>query len=175
MLKYILPLVLLCSCSQPGYDGYFLNVTDYSIKGDYEISPAGIKVYTNGNDINLNDIDMKVLELEQCLQMSIHRDWFSVYIPSDWYVSPCSGEQEIPSKVDPELCRAKGLIIEEECEWVDYPTEGCPCPCSARSTIQDNDVVITTPNLKLFKMPLARMVMYPKYMIGSELEHCMWE
>lgn len=178
VLKYLLPL-LLCACNQPGYDGYFLNVTDYKIKGDYEISPAGIKVYKNGNDVNLNDIDLKVLELEQCLEVSIHRDWFSVYIPSDWYWSnPVCGDnpqQLIPSTVDYRLCEAKGLEIKEECRYLKYTTEECPCVCNVRSTIQNNNVVITTPNLKLFKMPLTRMVIYPEYLFGSRWEHCAWE
>ena len=179
MLKYILPLIFFCSCSQPGYDGIFLNITDYQIKGEYKISPAGIKVYPNNNEINLNDIDLKVLELEECLQLSIHRDWFSVYIPNDWYWSNpiCSDDpqQLIPSEVDYKLCEAKGLVIEEECRDLKYPTEKCPCVCNCRSTIQNNNVIITTPNLKLFKMPLARMVLWPEYVLDNEeYTKCLW-
>lgn len=176
MIKYLMPFLLICACNQPGYDGYFLNVTDYPIKGEYEISPAGIKVYLNGNDVNLNDIDLKVLELEECLGISINRNWFSVYIPSDWYTAEeCSEEQVIPSTVDYRLCEAKGLVIEEECRDLKYPTDECPCICSVRATIQNNNVVVTTPNLKLFKMPLARIVLYPEYVLDNEeYIECLW-
>src|SRR4030042_5614165 len=98
MIKLLtLICLLLCSCDTPGYKGLFQNVTDYPIEGEYKISPTGIKVFTTNNTINLNDIDLQVYNLETCLQISIHRDWFVVYIPSDWYVSVCSGEQLIPS------------------------------------------------------------------------------
>ncbi|MCK5018894.1 MAG: hypothetical protein KAS32_17665 [Candidatus Peribacteraceae bacterium] len=175
MLKYLLSLLLLCSCEQVGYKGIFKDTTNYSIKDDYVFSPAGIKVYPNGNKIDLNNIDLKVSELEECLKLSIHRDWFSVYIPSDWYVSECSGQQLIPSLVDYKLCEAKGLIIEEECRGLRYPTEECPCPCNIRSGIQNNNVIITTPNLELFKMPLARMVLWPAYVLDNpEYVKCLW-
>lgn len=179
MAKYLLPFLLLCSCSQSGYDGWFLNTTDYKINGEYKISPGGIKVYANGNEINLNDIDLKVLELEECLQLTIHRDWFSVYIPNDWYWSNpiCSDEpqQLIPSTVDYRLCEAKGLEIAAACRDLKYPTEECPCVCNIRSGLQDNNVVITTPNLKIFKMPLARMILYPEYVLNNEeYTKCLW-
>ena len=58
MIKYLLPLLLLCACTPDGYEGNFLNVTNYSIKGDYKVSPGGVKVYTNGNNIDLNAIDL---------------------------------------------------------------------------------------------------------------------
>jgi len=167
-MKWVLPFLLISCSSQ-----HFQNVTDYHIGGDYIFSRRGIKIYPNGNNINYNLIDKKVNEVEECLHMSIDRDSFSVYIPDDWYISSCSGEQLIPSRVNPDLCRVKGIEIEEECEWVKYPNKKCPCPCNIRAGIQDDTVIITTPNLKLFKMPLVRMLVYPEYAFDKYTE-CMW-
>lgn len=172
-MKWVLLLIpFLISCDSN--TNHFLNITDYNIGGEYIISPGGIKIYPNSNNVDGNLIDKKVDELENCLQVSIDRKSFSVYIPDDWYVSSCSGEQLIPSLVDPKLCEDKGIEIEEECKWVKYPTEECPCPCNIRSGIQDDTVVITTPNLKLFKMPLTRIIIYPEYAFVEKYEECMW-
>lgn len=175
MIRLLLLLTLMnVSCSEC-YTGYFSNVTKYDIKGDYVYTPKGIRVYLNGNDVDVGLIDTKVDELEFCLGEKIHRECFYVYIPKDWYTSPCSGEQVIPSTVDAQLCRDKGIDIPIECELVDYPTEECPCPCNVRATIQDDKVVVTTPNLKLFKMPLARIVVYPLYIMDSTaITDCIW-
>lgn len=173
-MKYILLLLILISGC--GNDvSRFQDVTFYDISGDYVKTPDDIIVYLNGNNVDLTLIDQKVNELEQCLDRKIKRDSFKVYIPDDWYISPCSGEQLIPSLVDPQLCENKGLEMLEDCRWKMFPTAECPCPCSVRATIQNDNVVITTPNLKLFKMPLTRMVIYPEYLMDKELyRDCAW-
>ena len=105
-------------------------------------------------------IDEKVSELELCLNTSgvlkgkIRRDWFGVLIPPDWYTSECTGEQMIPSRISYLLCEKKpGVKIPETCR----------CPCNVRSAIQDNWLIVTTPNLKLFKAELARLVLWPRH------------
>ena len=174
-MRFFILALILTSCSNECYCGYFSDVTDYDISGEYIFSPGGIKIYPNENIVDIDLIDKKVEELEQCLGIKIKRDCFKVYIPNDWYISTCSEEQLIPSIVDPQLCRDKGLEIKPECEWVMYPTEECPCPCNIRSGIQDNNVIITTPDLKLFKMPLTRIVIYPEYLMDNEdYQRCAW-
>ena len=108
-------------------------------------------------------VDLRVDQVEECLARQkvatkINRKWFGVYIPPDWYVSKCSGEQLIPSVVDYRLCEAKGLIIPTVCHTVIKPTASCPCVCNMRSVIQDDFWIVTTPNLKLFKAELIRLV-----------------
>ena len=111
----------------------------------------------------LDAIDAKVDQVEVCLakqvpSVKVNRKWFGVYIPPDWYVSKCSGEQLIPSSVSYKLCEVKGLDIPTTCHMVTTPTASCPCVCNVRSVIQNNFWIVVTPNLKLFKAELIRLV-----------------
>jgi len=163
----VILITLSAGCPPRSYPGGFLNVTHYSInKNDTWRTPKNIRVVATKKDVTLDFfklVDQKTDELEACLLKSggstkkINRDWFGVYVPADWYVSKCSGEQLVPSRVSYTLCEAKGLKIEEECYNNERPTEICPCVCNVRATIQDDYWIVTAPNLKLFKTELARL------------------
>lgn len=176
-MKALVLLFLLCvSCSSDNnpYRGDFLDVTNCGTSGEYIFSPGGIKVYLNGNNVDIYLIDSKVNELESCLDKNIEREYIAVCIPDDWYVSPCTGQQLVPSSVDYRLCEEKGVEITEECREAVYPTVNCPCPCSVRAEVQNNHIVVTAPNLELFKAALARIVMYPKYVWSTpEIAACL--
>jgi hypothetical protein len=128
-------------------------------------TPAGIRYF---GPVDMALADKKIAELEKCLKdlgliEKIDRDKVGVMIPPDWYVSKCSGQQLIPSKIDYRLCEAKGLVIQRECRKEMKPTKRCPCVCNVRSAVQDSWLIVTTPNMLLFKAELARLVLYPKY------------
>ena len=158
----VVVVLVLPSCPTPGYHGYFTNVTRYTIKPT-TATPRGIVVAGTSDASLLAVVDLKVDQVEECLVkqkvvVRVNRKWFGVHIPPDWYVSSCSGEQLIPSVVDYRLCEAKGLVIPTACHTVSKPTPSCPCICNMRSVIQDDFWIITTPNLKLFKAELIRLV-----------------
>ncbi|KKM64951.1 hypothetical protein LCGC14_1496150 [marine sediment metagenome] len=112
-------------------------------------------------------LDLQVDQLDQCLQRAglgaLQRGWFGVLVPSDWYVSPCTGQQLIPSRVDYRLCEQKRdpqgnpIKVSLVCRGAVQPTVACPCPCSFRSTIQNNFWIVTAPDLRLLKTELARL------------------
>jgi len=167
----LLLAALLSGCPQTRYPGYFLTLTDYKLdKAKWERTSKGIRVHGPGS---LHaEIDRRTDELERCfrergLAKSIQRNWFAVYVPSDWYVSKCrTGEQLVPSRIDYRLCEQKGIKVPLSCRGVARPTEACPCPCNIRAGLQNGPkfpVLITAPNLKLYKNELTRLVLGPKY------------
>lgn len=143
------------------YQNYYADITDYKVKPDTQTPILGIPVMTNGNDVDLQRIDEIILYVEDCLEMQLKRECLKVVIPSDWYVSYCAspeGEELFPCRIDPQVCADKGLPIDPDCIPGQAPDEDCPCPCNCRATIQDENVIITTPNLKLFSAELIRMM-----------------
>ena len=158
MGRLVLLVLLLSACKPDGYHNNYLSFTYYSLKDyDKHKTPNGVEVYSN-QPFDATHIDEVVDGLEVCLEMSIRRDWFVVLIPDDWFESACSGEQLIPYAANPALCRAKGIEIAEECEWVSVPTEECACPCNWRVATQEDYIIVTPPNLRLFAAELSRMV-----------------
>lgn len=172
----IFAINLLTGCPQTSYRGYYLNITSYKLDGvKWERTPKGIRVHAS-EKIHA-EIDKRTDELEECfrkrgLAKSVQRDWFAVYVPSDWYTSQCgTKEQLIPSRVYYGLCEQKKdpqgnpIKIPVECREVERPTKECPCPCNIRAGIQNSrarPVLVTAPNLKLYKTELARIVLYPR-------------
>lgn len=155
---FIATLVWAASCP-PRYRGGFLNVTDYKV-GRGRRTPGGVLVV---GDVPGERVDQKVAELDACLRRAgfsaIRKKRFGVFVPPDWYVSKCSGEQLIPSRMPCRLCtEAKGLPLPQKCCGLAKPTLECPCVCNARAAIQDDFWIVTAPNLKLFKAELARLV-----------------
>ena len=129
-------LMFLSGCPATHYKGGYLNVTNpYKIdKKDVVKTTSGVQVVArNEGKAFREEVDLRVTALERCLlegkeiNAPIQRAWFGVYVPDDWYVSKCSGEQLVPSKVNPALCEAKGLTIPEKCRYVMKPTTQCPC------------------------------------------------
>jgi hypothetical protein len=157
---------LFCSsCPADSYNYNFANVTDYAIQAvDGVISPGGVLVVREDAEITdefLYFVDVAVNNFDYCMQAhgwpKLNKKWFGVFVPPDWYVSQCSGEQLVPSSVSYRLCENKGLFLPEECRSVHAPTDICPCVCNVRATIQDNFWIVTAPNFKLFTTELARL------------------
>lgn len=143
---FILPLMITChkmpdNCYNNGYK----TLKEYDVNFNQK-TPRGILVDSTGQDIDLNEIDRQTAELEQCLGVSISRSCFAVKIPDDWETSACSGEQLLNIPAPDELCRAKGVEPTPE------------CPCRWRVETMDDNIIVVTPNLKLFKAELARIV-----------------
>lgn len=137
----------------------YATLSHYSTKNKkVSRTPEGITVYLNGADIDLKKIDDIVDSLEICLGIKIHRECFEIYIPTDWYISTCSGEQLLPIAAPHEQCEAKGLELPENCWGLNHPTDACPCVCNYRVSTQRNFLIVVTPNLKLLKAELARLV-----------------
>jgi hypothetical protein len=154
--------LLLTACPQRGYGPwYFSNVTAYPVnRKAAKKTPGGVQYIAPTKDDTTAfraDLDAKVVALEKCLGYAVRRDWFLAYVPADWYVSKCSGEQLVPSLAPCKLCRDKGLVLPDKCCGVMKPTTACPCVCNFRAVLQ-GDYVVTAPNLKLFSAELLRLV-----------------
>lgn len=157
---------LFCSSCPTGYNNYWSNCTDYEIDAATGVvSPGGVLVVRDDTEVTstfLYFVAIAVHNFDACMQAQgwprLNKKWLGIYIPADWYVSRCSGEQLVPSTVAYQLCVDKGLFLPEECRGVHAPTEICPCVCNVRATIQDNFWIVTAPNFKLFTTELARLV-----------------
>lgn len=99
-------------------------------------------------ELDQEELDRQTASLEECLEISIERECLTVKVAPDWYISPCSGQEIFPCAMPKEVCLNKGLT-EEDLER---------CPCSCRAIIQDENTIIVTPNLFLYRGELARMV-----------------
>lgn len=160
-MKKVIAFLFLISCQNPCYFNYYTNVTDYPISSDSR-TPEGIAIRTNGQDVDLSKIDALTDYVESCLGIPVNRDCLSVVVPADWYDScePQDGkiQQVFPCRVSPQLCIDKGLPPDPDCVPGQLPSEDCPCPCNCRATIQDENVIVTAPNLRLYSAELIRMV-----------------
>lgn len=108
------------------------------------VSPSGVAVDEEGGPVDLLMLDRKVNEVEICLERAIDRSAFYVKVPAGWGLS-CDGTDEVlPLLAPPAGCRAKGLEPDDA------------CPCRWRALVQCPNVIVTTPNLHLFKDALVR-------------------
>lgn len=170
-LLTLFALYILINCKGPdcphyGYTSQFNYQVSYNA-----ITPSGIKVDTSGQLIRLDTIDVLTNEVETCLEKNFgspphipqevrnasycvvsdfnlpcDRDCFSVKVPDDWVMS-CDGSQQLlPTEAPQELCDAKGLTANPD------------CPCRWRAGIQNNNIIVTTPSLYLYKDPLIRII-----------------
>ena len=152
-MKYLLVMLfVLIGCEPSDGPGYCYENDSMTLK-HYKIdfserTPGGILVDTTEQNIGLAKIDTLTDELESCLGISISRECFGVKIPSDWFVSECSGEELLPIPADPTLCIAKGLS----------ESDIARCGCYWRVETQNHNIIVTMPNLKLYKAELARIV-----------------
>jgi hypothetical protein len=173
MLIALALLLVACGCPRftKPYGAYLTSPTNYKMPAckEWKTTPRGTPLWVPP-DADAKDlaamVDSKVNDLESCLRKAgklktIRRAGFAVFIPNDWYISACSGEQLVPSIANYKLCEAKGLTIPVDCRGQRKPGGNCPCVCNFRATVQGSRVVVTAPNLKLFKAELARIVLYP--------------
>jgi len=147
-------LLLIC-CNNPCYYNSYADVTNYKIFLN-RTTASGIRVDDLEEEISLEEIDQRTRELEACLQITIDRRCITVLIPHDWYISECSGEQLFPCFVKDSLCEEKMRAEGMSNEQIEIILAKCPCAC--RATIQNEEIIVTAPNLKLYKAELARMV-----------------
>lgn len=166
-------LVGLCGCGHDECNLYvYQSQFNYDTHFD-QITPSGILIDTSGQNIDLVEIDQEVAELESCLSdfrvlpkeadciattfEFPNRNCLRVKIANDWFWSKDGTQQLLPSAAPIELCRAKGLT-DDECWW--------------RGGIQDGNVIITTPNLVIFKDPLIRVITGCNLSWSGGLEKC---
>jgi hypothetical protein len=144
--------------------------SDYTLNFTYT-TPKGIHVDPGNQKFDLDFIDNLVDETENCLAetfgnppvipseirnysncidksfpIPIKRKCLYLKIVDDWEESClAAGDQVLPILAPGHACMEKGLV----------PTKDCPCRW--RTVVQDRLVIVTTPNLKLFKDSLIRI------------------
>lgn len=158
-----------CSDSKPCINYNYQSQFNYQINATL-ITPKGIQVDPTGQTISLKLIDQKFDEVEKCLtdtfgnpahipsdlalkaqcenstfDLPIHRSCITVKIPNDWLWNCDGTEQLLPALAPQSLCNAKGLSKDPN------------CPCRWRAGIQDDFVIVATPDLYLIKDPLIRI------------------
>jgi hypothetical protein len=140
---------MIAACAPAPWEqryGYYLDRSP-----DYVVNPVvtlgGVR-YDNevGDLLDVQQLDFHTDQLEACLERSIDRSSFVVKIPSDWTYS-CDGTEEVLSFVS---------IVDRTCKG---KTATETCPCRYRAVLQEPNIVIVTPNLKLYRDALARLIL----------------
>jgi hypothetical protein len=155
--RILLVIVVLVGCNDRCYLGGYLSLTNYKVDGCVETT-GGVRVCNDFWQVDLDFVDSRVDELEECLGVKIKRGCFAILIPNDWFISACSGEQMLPVAAPYSQCEYKGIYLPEECRGLSKPTTECPCVCTYRTALQDDFYIVTPPDLKLFKVDLSRLV-----------------
>lgn len=156
-----------CSTTDHCYQEYgFGQFTSYEVNVN-AYTPLGIGVDDPKHELDPEQIDQTVKNVVACVA-NIADSGFTdeeftkgecyikiidaeikhclvVKVPPDWSTSKCSGEQVFPCATGDFRCAEKGLS----------PSETCPCMC--RGIIQDGDVVLITPNLRLLPGTLTTL------------------
>lgn len=165
-MRTTLILYLLCSSCGPDEcwtNSYGDTYSHYKIDNIRVTPILGIKVDDTGQNIDLNVIDQKTMEAEECLQkfgerlpLNVSADAYcpnaldmmdtqlclrciTVKIPNDWLMSCDGKEQVLPNEAPQQGCDAKGFKRDDN------------CPCRWREVIQDRTILVTTPNLTMYK------------------------
>ncbi len=164
-------LVFLTNC--PGHDTCytdygFSNFTSYTISVTTRTPIYAIGIDDPKHELDLGRIDQTVRNVSECV-LAIADGGFSeeefiqgecytriidpaikscmtIKVAPDWHISPCSGEQLFSCDIGTFRCEQKGLIPDPK------------CPCSCRGIIQDGDVVIITPNMRLLPATLTTLM-----------------
>lgn len=132
----------------------------------YLISPEGILVDPSGQTVDLVKIDRLTREAIDCIDAvfytltraekkaalcpnteyrKLSQSCVNLKIPNDWVWS-CDRKEQLLKDVAPqEGCTAKGFDVD------------LGCPCRWRAGVQKNNIIISTPNLKLYKDPLVKI------------------
>lgn len=168
---FVLLTVFLFGCPNDTYPFRVMNVTSYVVPPRSQATRTKLGTFVHRVDgvaitqEFLDEIDRRSVALAQCLKKNkvwdhINYNWIEIFVPSDHYVSSCSGEQLIPSRPAIRECTIKGIVIPQKCVGLKAPQlPDCPCVCNHRAVVQNNGIIITAPNLKLYKAELARLVL----------------
>ncbi len=149
-MKYFLLIlgIFLISCLDDNcYRNGYPNITSYEIN-QTGITTGGVNFDDPLEELDVEELDRQTDYLEECLELTIERTCLLVKVAPDWYYSDCSGQQLFPCDIDIQVCLDKELTLEDLDE----------CPCNCRATIQDDNTIIVTPDLLLYRGELARMV-----------------
>ncbi len=177
-MKNLLVLFLVgCGGDPVCYHNNYQTLKRYPVNFT-QMTSMGIGVDSTGQKVDLAIIDRLTSQLDICLEKSFKanptitselakkadcrtdvgvprvrfdniyiKTCFKVKVPNDWEYSKCYPEEQLlPISAPDALCEAKGL----------HPTP--ECPCRWRVETQDDYIIVSPPNLKLFKAELARMV-----------------
>lgn len=152
------------SCQAPCYPSNYPNYTNYSVSFTDKTN-LGIKLDDPDHYLDKQKIDELTTETISCLkkikgtlssnelyQNDCQGEWdleikscMVVKVPI-WHTSDCTGEEVFSCSVPFASCAEKGFS----------PDSGCPCSC--RAMVQDNEVLLTTPNMKLYKAYLITLL-----------------
>lgn len=152
----ILTAAALSGCSCPDADyGYQCGAFDrYHVTPALEhLTPGG--VHYQGESISSGQLDEYTNAVETCLARSIDRSSFVVLEAPDWYQAPAActlpqwGPQELlPVQAPEDGCTAKGF------------SPNATCPCAWRGGIAWPNIIVTTPDLVIYKDPLIRFLLH---------------
>lgn len=182
-------LLLLAGCDVGGacLDNHYQNVTTYPVHAQTH-TPEGIAV---DGDLDFAELDARTDRVEACLRSKfpdgrlppdvvakaqclsstfvpvVPRSCITVKVAPDWHMScvvnqafDAPQEQVFSCTIDPTVCMAKGIT----------PTDACPCEC--RGAIQDQDTIVTTPNMHLYANDLIRLVTGCNVIWATNLGEC---
>lgn len=130
------------------------------------VTPLGIRVVTNGQDVDLAKVDADFTAVSACM-----KDWFkktpwisfdakcvSVYIVTDWRFACEDPKMQIFGEAPFGACADKGFV----------PREGCVC--GWRTAVQ-GDTVIVPPSLYMLKAGLVQYFSgYSAYDVWNTLD-----
>jgi hypothetical protein len=157
--------------SQHHYQNQFPDQYHYVFRAD-QVTPSGIAVDTSGVAVDLAALDRQTDEVEACLAeafgpvprlppalvadahcdgaafpLPLLRGDLAVKVAANWVPSCVSPTQQLlPVPGQDWICEAKGQTPTPE------------CPCRLRAGIQDNEIIVVTPDQYLYKDPLIRLV-----------------
>lgn len=156
------------------------NYTAYATDGGYFVEELGITIDDPRGDLDLKRVRHAINATVECVNrvypaltrdqhaaaycmsvpdLTIH-SCMRIQVPQDWHVSQCTGSQVFPCNVPTASCTAKGQT----------PTEVCPCSC--RAMIQDQQTILTAPNLELFPAQLTELLTGCQQIWGGPLAEC---
>lgn len=181
-LKFWLSFVLIaCGPTRPPPcypPQYRWNYTSFPVLDVQSVSGQVWKAADPGHELDLQQVARAIEATRECvaavlplsdaesLQGDCHgtptteiRDCLVVEVPP-WHISPCSGAQLFSCDVPIQSCLNKGLVPDPK------------CPCSCRAFIQDNTVLLTTPNLELFPARLTELLTGCDQIWGTRLSIC---
>ena len=120
------------------------NITSY--KANYDlVTNRGLLVDTSGLPVSAEALDAKLSELEDCLGREILGQCIGVKIAPDSYISECTLTELFPCD-----------FPEDRCAAIRPP--GVDCPCNCAGVIQDENIIVVTPNLAAFKHELLHVI-----------------